>query len=76
MVHSGSLYVSLLDASGLIPGEEYIICLDLDGLGRPQSYGDTGLRAYVTPLASVRVKGSFPTHLAVPKGSFTLQARP
>ena len=75
-MHSGSLYVSLLDASDLIPGEEYIICLDLDGLGRPQGYGDSGLRAYVTPITSVKLANSFPGHLAVPKGSFTLQARP
>ncbi|CAK9038656.1 Hypothetical protein (Fragment) [Durusdinium trenchii] len=71
--HWSHLFVAVVDASGLVPGEEYLICLDLDGLGKPMPYGDTGLRTYVSPVTSAWVAGSFPRHLAVSQTSFTLE---
>ncbi|CAK0796449.1 unnamed protein product, partial [Prorocentrum cordatum] len=42
-----------VDASGLLPGGRYALCLDADGLATTRSFGDTSLRVYVSPVALV-----------------------
>ncbi|CAJ1368407.1 unnamed protein product [Effrenium voratum] len=84
VTHLDTFYVAKVDATGLEPGKEYLLCLDLDGHEGPQRYGDTGLRVllgiaspsgvFVTPVTSVHLTGSYPSHRAVPQSAFTFQA--
>ncbi|CAK0834980.1 unnamed protein product [Prorocentrum cordatum] len=65
---SGSLFQLRLDASGLAGGRHYRICVDLDGPDGALVFGDSGIRAYVSPVASVQafVRGALGTPPRLP----------
>jgi hypothetical protein len=51
-----SQWTATVDCSGLLPGQTFKVCVDIDGAGPMLAFGDAAVTAYITPIVSTPTK--------------------